>query len=68
MLRLEFETARQLRATNAVLTLALLVGMASFVALLVLRNTVVRFPCTDFSARVCTRALTRMPLTACRAG
>ena len=41
VLRLEFETARQLRATNAVLTLALLVGMASFVALLVLRNTVV---------------------------
>jgi hypothetical protein len=45
VLRLEFETARQLRATIAVLTLALLVGMASFVALLVLRNTVVSFSC-----------------------
>ena len=42
VLRLEFETARQLRITNAMLTLALLIGMASFVALLVLRNTVVR--------------------------
>ena len=42
VLRLEFETARQLRVTNALVTFALLVGMASFVALLVLRNTVVR--------------------------
>ena len=41
MLRLEFETARQLRVTNALLTLAMLIGMASFVALLVLRNAVV---------------------------
>ena len=41
VLRLEFETARQLRVTNALLTLAMLIGMASFVALLVLRNAVV---------------------------
>ena len=41
MLRLEFETARQLRATSGVLGLALLGGAASFIAMLLMRSMVV---------------------------
>ena len=41
VLRLEFETAKQLRATSGVLGLALLGGAASFIAMLLLRTMVV---------------------------